>query len=140
MLQSFVCNLWTAILFFFLVVLPIIFIFGVMKNVSEMNKEKLEEAMKKAAKKADKHQSPKEEEPAYTPPIETYRTVKKEPGSYSVVGPGKKEAIVIRVETPHDGKYWIAILADKEGKKSERVKTKKEAVELAIELLKEKRR
>lgn len=96
-----------------------------------------EEQAETAIKPSNDKLPPKEETPAYEAPREFYRTVKKEAGSYTVVGPDNKEAIVIRVETPNDGKYWIAILADKEGKKSDRVGTKKEAVALAVELLKE---
>lgn len=124
---------WGMFLFFFFFVLPCFFIYGMVKKAEEIKREYAEEGEKKP--KASK--PPKEETPAYEPPIETYKTVKKEPGSYAVVGPDNMEAIVIRVETPNDGKYWIAILPLKEAKKSERVKTKKEAVALAIELLKE---
>lgn len=70
------------------------------------------------------------------PIVETYKTIKREPGSYVVVGPDKIDAHVLKVETPAEGKYWIAVLV-KNNTKSERVSTKKEAVALAIELLKD---
>lgn len=99
--------------------------------------EREEEAPQSVVNEKDDRKSPETEKAVYEPLQDVYKTVKKEPGSYSVIGPDKSEAIVIKVETHDEGKYWIAILATKEGKKSERVKTKKEAVALAIELLKE---
>lgn len=135
MIFDFFEGIWNLFLFFAFVFAPFVMLIGFLQKRSEIK----EEMAAQYEKKSSDTKSPKEETPSHGLPVETYRTVKKEPGAYSVFGPGGREAIVIKVETPSDGKYWIAILASREGKKSERVKTKKEAVALAIELLKEEK-
>lgn len=127
MVLSFVTTAWNLFLVFIFLVLPIAFLYGFFKK---------EEAPtpKSDTETQDKIQ-PKEKE--HYPVPETYRTVKKEAGSYLVVGPDNSEAVVVRVDTPNEGKLWVAALAVKNNTNSVRVPTKKQAVAAAIEMLKE---
>jgi hypothetical protein len=134
MVLAFVQGAWTLFLFFIFGVLPIAFVYGFVKGLKKepevvKKEEQPEEIVKE--KKFKKHKE------AEIPSPELYRTVKKEAGSYLVMGPDNTEAIVIKVTVPNEGNLWVAALAVKNGKHSERVKTKKKAVALAIELLKE---
>lgn len=135
MIFDFFQGIWNLFLFFAFVFVPFVMFIGFMQKRAEIKEEyaRTAETFKLEAKQ------PITEKAAPKAFEETYRTVKKEPGAYSVFGPGGREAIVIKVEVPNEQKYWIAILASRDGKKSDRVKTKKEAVACAIELLKEEK-
>lgn len=132
-------GLWNFFLFFFFIVLPAVFfvkLYLYFKNEAE--KERIKR-VDEAAKLYEEKQKFDEVRRLVdnTPKEEVYKTVKREAGSYSVIAPDKTEAVVVRVDTPSEGALWVAALAVKNGKHSERVKTKKKAVALAIELLKE---
>ena len=128
MLLSGLSNFFCLAAIFFFIILPCIFVYNVCTASAKINneaREKLAEEIELAKPVSN------------APKPETFRTVKKEPGSYSVFDSDGVEAIVIRVDVPNEGKLWVAALAVKNGTHSDRVKTKKEAVALAIELLKE---
>lgn len=129
MILDFISTAWNLALFFIFVVLPIAFLFGFFKKLQEA-KHEANETKRLGA------EQPKAEK-ANMPKPEVYKTVKKEPGSYLVVGPDATEAIVVRVTVPNEGNFWVAALAVKNSVHSDRVLTKKEAVKLAIEMLKE---
>lgn len=126
MVLNFCIAAWNITLFIIFVVFPIAFIYGLVKETTKIKKEEQsEEEISIPAM------------PTNDLPLgDTYKTIKREPGSYLVVSSDKTEAHVLKVETPAEGKYWIAVLV-KNNTKSERVSTKKEAVALAIELLKD---
>lgn len=129
MLLNLIGFLWNAFLLFLVVMIPTCLYIGYTGKMKELERE---EQIKVSLKK-EKEQVIEEK----VKDDKNYRTVKKEAGSYSVFSPDGTEAIVIRVNTQAEGNLWVAALAVKDGKSSERVKTKKEAVALAIELLKE---
>lgn len=132
MILAGVNAIWNLSLVFIFGFLPAVFIFGFFSAI----KEKSEDQKNIVENNTDKI-VPEKEKVVDTPAIDIYKTVKKEAGSYVVVAPDNTEAIVIRVDVAGKNKLWVAALATKNGKTSERVPTKKEAVTLAIELLKE---
>lgn len=123
MILTIIENFWNFFLFFFCVILPIAFIYGLF-HVPAASITHTEPHISISLKEQER----------VTPDF--YQTVKKEAGSYEVRGPNNSLAIVIKVEYPNEGTYWVASHAAKNGKTADRVKTKKEAVAAAIELLK----
>lgn len=132
MILAFVQNSWTLFLLFIFIFLPICFFIGLCKELSKNKEEPVKEEIK-----LEKEQAVKETEKFDIPVTEVYKTVKKEPGSYIIIGPDKTEAVVVKATVPGDGNIWIAALAIKNNQNSVRVSTKKEAVAAAIEMLKE---
>lgn len=131
MILDFVLTAWNMALAFVFIVLPIAFLIGFFGKLLENKREENE------AKRLEAEANEPKAEQANVPKPEVYKTVKKEPGSYLVVGPDATEAIVVRVTVPNEGNFWVAALAVKNSVHSDRVLTKKEAVKLAIEMLKE---
>lgn len=128
MILTIIQNSWDLFLIFVFIFLPIVFVFGLVKAIKEP-------ALATITEEEITSMTTEPVQERITPEI--YRTVKKEPGSYEVRGPNNSIAIVIKVEYPNEGTYWVASHAAKNGKTADRVKTKKEAVEAAIDLLKD---
>lgn len=126
MLLSIIQNCWTLLLIFIFVFLPIVFVVTLCTEVS--NSSKPQEAKTSPSVNSEPIQE------RITP--EVYRTVKKEAGSYEVHAPNGQFAVVIKVPYVNEGTFWAVALAAKDGKRIDRIKTKKEAVAAAIELLK----
>lgn len=130
MLLTLIQNCWNLFLLFIFVFLPICFIVAFFNEIGKTKKEEAKEEIQEIKEEQKKLEFD-------LPVIENYRTVKKEPGSYLVVAPDGTEAVVVKGTMPGEGKVWIAALAVKNNKNSARASTKKEAVALAIEMLKE---
>lgn len=112
---------WNLFLIFLFVVLPIVFIFGLKK---ELNKEQSESKTKS------------DEIPLANSSEVTYRTVMNEAGSYTVISSNNEKASVTRQLSTDLGKHWTVSVKKNGEIKTENTKTKKEAVAAAIELMK----